>query len=208
MAKPRKIKATSAMAAALKARVQDLTAVNLPADAATLPRQAEIAVTRQGEKTADDPEGKKAGHDRARRNDAFDALKRGLARGAYDAARRFEADLLVRLGQSERFAGTSRVDCTAGHATDLIMAAGIMVDKVKAHLSPRDFWLLCELIAPPTDRGTWRDHTGYVTGEDHTEGQAAAVRAATINLRDAYTAIERETAAERLGRAFRRAAAA
>jgi hypothetical protein len=199
-----KIKSNNAMAKALAERVMDLEAVSLPADAATLPRQADVEVTRQGRQR----EGRKVDVDSARRTDAFAALRKGLAHGCYDAARRFEMDVLIRLGQSEGLAGTGRVDCTAGHTTDLSKTAGIAVDKVKARLPPRDFWLLCELIAPAIDRGTWRDHTAYVTGEEHTEGQAAVVRAATINLRDTYAAMERETAAERLGKAFQRREAA
>ena len=193
--------ASKRAAAALSERKNDLAAVNMHIDAAVLQRQADVEVTRQGQKPAGDD--KKAGHDRARRTDAFDALKKGLARGCYDAARRFEADLLTRLGLSERMAGTGRVDCTAGLTTDLMVTAGIMVDKVQDRLAPRDFWLLCELIAPAIDRGTWRDHTAYVTGEEHTEGQSAAVRAVTVNLRDVYAALERETAAQRTARAFR-----
>lgn len=192
--------ASKRAAAVLAERMKDFAAVNVPTDAAVLPNQRDIEVTRHGQKRDDDD--KRAGHDRARRTDAFDALKKGLARGCYDAVRKFETDLLTRLGQSERLAGTGRVDCTAGHTTDLMLTAGIAVDQVRDRISPRDFWLLCELIAPAIDRGTWREHTAYVTGEDHTEAQAAAVRAAAVNLRDAYTAIERETTTKRLERPF------
>lgn len=198
--------ASKRAAAVLAERMKDFAAVNVPADAAILPNQADIDVTRQGQTR--DGEEKKAAHDTARRSDAFDALRKGLARGCYDAARRFETDLLIRLGRSERLAGTGRVDCTAGHTTDLMATAGINVDKVQDRIPPRDFWLLCELIAPTIDRGTWRDHTAYVTGEEHSEAQSAAVRAAVVNLRDTFTAIERETSTERVKRAFggRRAA--
>jgi hypothetical protein len=186
------------MQKAMSERTQDFLAVGLPGDASTLPFQSDVEITRQGKQR----EGRKVDVDSARRVDAFTALRKGLAQGCYDAARRFELDLLNRLGLSERMAGTGRVDCTAGHTTDLMRTAGIMVDKVQDRISPRDFWLLCELIAPAIDRGTWRDHTAYVTGEDHTEGQAAAVRASVVNLRDAYTSIEREGAAHRLTKAF------
>ena len=40
--------------------------------------------------------------------------------------------------------------------------------------------------ADPADAAAWRDAVAYVTGETHTHAQAAAVRAACVNLRDAY----------------------
>lgn len=195
MAKPRKQKSAAQIEGGRVHKLEtDMEAVNLPRDAATLPRQADITVTRAGEQRTKAADDKKAGHDTARRNDAFSALASGMAAGCYDAARRFERDLLTRLGLTERGPALERIDCERGR-TDQMVLAGIRVDEVNHRLPSRDFWLLTELIAPPIDRGTWRDHVHYITGERHTEGQAAAVRSACINLRDAYTAIERKAAA-------------
>lgn len=188
--KPRKTPEQIAMEAISK-RALDLEAVNLQPEAAALALQADIEVTREGQGR----EGRKVDSNQARRLDAFAALRVGMAAGAYDAARRFELDLLTRHGVADRGKSMERVDCTGGHATDQIIAAGQRVEAVQDRMPPRDFWLLCELIVPPVDRGTWRDHCAYVTGERHTEGQAACVRSACLNLRDAYTAIERRTAA-------------
>jgi len=168
----------------------DLIAVNIPADAAYLPRQQDIETTRQGEKR----DGRKVETDQARRLDAFSALKEGMAQGCYDAARRFERDLLTRLGLTDRGPVIERVDCARGR-TDAMILAGLRVDEIADRLPTRDFWLLTELIAPPIDRGTWRDHVWYITGETHAHAQGAAVRAVTVNLRDAYAAIERRAAA-------------
>lgn len=180
---------------ALQKRRQDLEAVNLPPEAATLPRQADITVTRAGEQRARATDDKRAGHDTARRQDAFSALSSGMASGCYDAGRRFEADYLAKLGLAgPGVRSAERVDCERGHV-DHMLLAGARVDEVRDQIPPRDFWLLTELIAPPIDRGTWRDHVKYICGERHSEGQAACVRSACVNLRDAYTAIERRAAA-------------
>jgi hypothetical protein len=178
-------------AEAILARARDLEAVNVHADAAILPRQAEIEVTRAGQKR----EGQKVTTDTARRLDAFSALKDGMAVGAYDAARRLEADILARMGIYDRAQASERVDRTAGITTDAMRAAGVLVDRVMGRLSARDGNLLYELISPPFDRGGWREHVKYITGETHAHGQAAAVRAACVNLRDAYAVIEQRRAA-------------
>jgi hypothetical protein len=197
VAKKPKIRKTEAQQEAerIAKRSQDLAAVNLPPEAANLPLQADIDVTRAGEERAKAEDGKKVDHDTARRHDAFSALKSGMAPGAYDAARRFELDLLTRHGVADRGRSMERVDCTGGHATDAIMQAAQRVDDVRDRIAPRDYWLLCELIVPPIDRGTWRDHVAYITGEMHVHGQGAVVRGVCVNLRDAYTALERKTAA-------------
>jgi hypothetical protein len=191
----RRTKPSDPEAARLARRAQDLEAVNLPADAATLPRQDSIEPTRKGQKRASDgKDGKVVDADECRRLDAFSALRSGMVQGAYDAARRFELDLLTRLGMTERGTPMERVDCTAGHTTDAMRLAGIRVDEVMDRLAPRDGWLLVELIAPPIDRGTWRDHVLYITGETHAHAQGSVVRAVCVNLRDAYAALERKAA--------------
>lgn len=171
-------------------RARDLEAAGVTPEAAILPRQDDIEVTREGAQR----EGRKVDSDQARRLDAFSALRTGMAAGAYDAARRFELDLLTRHGMADKGNAIGRIDCTAGHTTDLSLTAGIMVEKVQDRIPPRDFWLLCELIVPPVDRGTWRDHVNYICGEKHSEAQAACVRSACVNLRDAYAAMERKAA--------------
>jgi hypothetical protein len=180
----------------IQQRARDLEAVNVQPEAANLPRQADIETTRAGDQRDKAKDGKKADHDTARRLDAFEALKPGMAAGAYDAARRFEGDLLGRLGITDGARSLERIDCDPDLARAVRCAAfGQRVDAVQDRLAPRDFWLLIELIAPPIDRGTWRDHVSYITGETHTHAQGAIVRAVCVNLRDAYMAIERRAAA-------------
>lgn len=193
MPKPRKPRKTEAQVEAerILKRANDMEAVNLQPDAAALPLQAEIEITRAGQGRGSQT----VKTDSARRLDAFEALKGGMAPGAYDAARKFEHDLLVRHGLAEGGRSMERVDCTGGHVTDSIIKAAENVENIQDRIPPRDFWLLCELIVPPVHRGTWRDHVHYITGERHSEGQASAVRAACVNLRDAYTAIDRKVAA-------------
>lgn len=188
--KPRK-SAEERDAERLLARARDLDAVNVPPEAAALPSGADIEVTRSGQKR----EGQKAAGDSARRLDAFSALKDGMAVGAYDAARRLEADILARLGIYDRSGAVQRVDKSAGLTTDAMRAAGIMVDRVLGRLSARDGNLLHELIAPPFCRGSWRDHVRYITGEINAVAQGAVVRAVCVNLRDAYAEIEQRRAA-------------
>ena len=171
-------------------RVKDLASVGLSESMAILVRNSDVEVTRQ----ADEREGKKVAHDVARRLDAFSALKNGMAQGCYDAARRFEADVLQRLGLTGSATKTERVDGARGRS-DVMFLAGARVVEVSSLLPPRDEWLLVELIAPAVDRGTWRDHVYYVTGEDNIVAQGAVVRAAVVNLRDAYRVLERRMVA-------------
>jgi hypothetical protein len=190
MAKPKRIKSqTEREAERLIARARDLEAVNVHPDAAVLPLQQDIEVTRAGQQR----QGQKVRTDSARRLDAFAALKDGMAPGAYDAARRLERDILIRMNLSERPASLERVDGSKGHADAMILAGGRVL-AIAARIPPRDYWLLVELIAPPIDRGSWRDHVAYITGETHVHAQGAVVRSACLNLRDAYAAVERRAA--------------
>jgi len=216
MAKPRKPRKSSEQIAAeaILKRAHDMEAVNLPPEAASLSRQRDIEITRAGEQRAKATDDKKVQHDTARRLDAFEALKGGFDAGCYDAARRLERDLLARLSRGDRAVLGERVDGERG-AADRAIFAGERVDEIRDRIPQRDFWLLTELIDPPFERDGiqpakknpdgsleygpalfgWRAHVYYITGERHTEAQAAAVRAACVNLRDAYTAIERKAAA-------------
>lgn len=182
MGKPKRIKSPEQMAAERVAkRAQELEAVNIPADAASLRHGEDIEVTRQGQKRGD----QKADQDGARRLDAFEALKVGMVQGAYDAARRYEHQMLVRRGENDRGPASQRVDRAAGFTTDAMIDAGRWLDAVDERLPPRDWWLLRELICPTRDHGGWRGTVSFITGEGHTHAQGAAVRALAVNLRDA-----------------------
>lgn len=171
MARKPKITASDKATKALAKRMQDFAAANLEAQAAALPSSANIEVKRKSQKT----------ELTARRVDAFDALKPSLDPGAYDAVRALERNMLIRARLGDRSAATQRIDCTSGPTSDLTLAAGERVDRVKANLSPRDWWLICDLLS---SRKPWRDVVAYVTGESNEHAQAARVRAACVNLRD------------------------
>lgn len=165
------ITASDKARAALEQRMRDFVAVSLSADAAVLPANADVEVRRESQRNVET----------ARRADVFDVLRQGLAPGAYDAVRRLEADMLIRQRMSDAAGTGERVDCTQGFTTDSVLAAGERVDGVAARLPPRDWWLLHDLIMR---RGAWRETVAYITGETHAHAQAAAVRAACVNLRD------------------------
>lgn len=176
------------LAEAAERRRQAFAAVGLSAEMADLVTNSDIDVTRKAEQREG---GKTVEDNSARRLDAFEALRSGMDKGAYDAARRLEADLLTRRGEGDKGQRLERVDCEGGRdLTDHIVAAGQACDYVKTRLSRRDWWLFNELIQPPVDRGTWRAHVFYVTGEENWNAQGAAVRAACTNLRDAYEELD------------------
>ncbi len=171
----------------LQRRRLDFAAANLAADAAGLSANADVEIRRQGQKNTLT----------ARRLDVFEALKSGMAPGCYDAARRLERDMITRRGEHDHGRPLERVDGDEQAAfcrNDQIIAAGERVDAVLKRLSGRDAWLLTELIVPQPSRATWRETVAYITGETHQHGQAAAVRAACVNLRDAYEERERRAA--------------
>ena len=173
--------------AILAERARDFAAVGLQAEAAGLSANANIEVRRQSQATLTG----------ARRVDAFDALREGMAKGAYDAARRLEADLTLRVGRpgASGGGGTERIDC-AGSATvgdamaaerlDRARSAGRRADAVLGRVGPRDAMLLGELMAPSLPERGWRETVRAVTGEDNPVAQAAVVRAACANLAMAY----------------------
>jgi hypothetical protein len=193
MAKRSRIRKTAEQQAAeaLVKRGLDLEAVNLPKEGSALGTQDNIEVTRKGEKR----EGRAVEENSARRLDAFEALKAGMVAGAYDAARRLETDILIRRGENDKGRATGRVDRTAGLTTDAMIQAAQRIEQIIDRIPPRDWWLLNELIAPAVERKPWREAVQYITGERHTEGQASAVRAACVNLRDAYAMLDRKAAA-------------
>lgn len=148
----------------------------------------------------------------ARRADAFDMLKAGMEPGAFDAARRLERDIRMRRGEHDHGRPLDRVDgdiASAVGRTDQILAAAERVNAVLKRLSPRDALLLVELIYPTAPRDYaqrdsagreigritgWRAIVAIVTGETHAHAQGAAVRAACVNLRDAYDGLRRVAA--------------
>jgi hypothetical protein len=183
-AKPRSPEAIAAER--IMKRAMDFAAANLPADSAALATFHDIEVRRKGQK-----------HElTARRSDAFDALRSGMAPGAYDAARRLERDILVSLGQHDHGRHPDRVDCeqAAFSRVDIICAASERVRRIRDLMFEREFWLLSELIWPAREHQTWRGAVAYVTGETHAHGQGAVVRAACVNLRDAYERLSRRAA--------------
>jgi hypothetical protein len=128
---------------------------------------------------------------RARRMDAFEALKESLVKGAYDAARRLERDIIIAKGEHDQGRHLERVDNEqAGDRTDAMVDAGKRRDRVLAHVGHRDAWLLAELVSPSVQTRLsatdWRGIVAYVTGEENPHAQAAAVRATCANLVAAY----------------------
>jgi hypothetical protein len=163
-------------------RARDLEAVGIHASAAALERQADIDVAHA----------EREREDGARRVDVFLALRDGMATGAYDAARRLEADIATRHGEADKGRSSERVDCSSNGfgSTDAMVQAGRDVDAVMARIGPRDGWLLKELIRPTVDRGHWRATVAYITGEENPVAQGAAVRSACDNLSAAYRLID------------------
>lgn len=175
------------------ARETDFLAVGLSEGQSALTANADVVVSRANQKRIQG----------ARRLDAFEALKESLRAhaGAYDAARRLERDILISRGEHDRGRPMARVDNRddGPGRIDAMIAAGGRVKKVLAHVGMRDGWLLHELVLPSTETTvaatTWRDIVQYITGEENPVAQAAAVRAACVNLAAAYRALEAKKAA-------------
>lgn len=188
MARKSKPKTAAQIAEELLTRKrQAFGAIGMQPDAATLPSQQAIEVTRAGESR----DGRKVDDDSARRLDQIEEV-RSLFRkrecgGCYDALRRLEYDMTVRRGEGDRGRTLERVD---GDSTkdlaDKIIQAGERIDGVKARLSRRDWTLVKEMIAPTQAWGGWRALVFHVTGEENDHAQAGALRSAAVNLRDAY----------------------
>lgn len=186
MAKKPARKTPAQIAAELAARQrQRFEAVNLPPEIADLISGADIEITRAGE----DRDKQRVQEDSARRLDAFAALKEGMQKGCFDACRQYEHKILVRRGENDRGPSSERLCRTSGFTTDAMIDAATWLEAVNAILAPRDYWLLIELITP--SRPTWREVVTYITGETHVHGQASAVRAMSVNLRDAIEAHEK-----------------
>lgn len=180
-------------------RSASFAAAGMAPEAARLPQHGDIEVVRTGDARS----GKKAAYDQARRLDAFDALKSSMAKdpfvGCYDAAKRFERDVLTSQDLHERGERGDRVDGRPPNSCrlDKVIDAAARLAWLKKRLSERDWYLLHELIAPKQQRPGWRDHAYHVTGEANWNAQGAAVRAACVNARDAYRAYDDEQAIKR-----------
>lgn len=204
--KTAKRKTAEQIAAELLARrVQDFAAVGLAPEAAALPALAEVEVARAGEIRPSEKgleNAKRVDADQARRLDAFEALRPSMSQvtrdehgrthrpflGAYDAARRLELIIVTSQGLHDRGLTLDRVDGSQGGGCriDAVIDAADVAKDIKARISDRDAMLLWELIAPSRPWNTWRDAAAYVTGESNWNAQGAAVRAACVNLRDAW----------------------
>jgi hypothetical protein len=167
--------------AAKERRAKAFQAVGLQADAGSLSANRDIhaEVAEREHET------------RARRMDAFEALREKLVTGAYDCARRLERDIIIAAGEHDQGRHLERVDNEqAGDRTDAMIDASKRRDRVLANVGARDAWLLRELISPgPQTRLSatdWRGIVAYITGEENPHAQAAAVRAACANLVVAY----------------------
>jgi hypothetical protein len=174
----------------LARRMQDFSAVDMQPGAAALTANGDVLIERGNQEHVE----------RARRLDAFEALKADMNRkapGAYDAARRLERDIIIRRGEHDHGRPPEKVDgaiISAYCRNDQIIAAAERVNAVMRGLSDRDAWLLRDLIVLPPNRDHWREVVSFITGETHTHAQGAAVRAACVNLRDAYERLERKAA--------------
>ncbi|WP_269715790.1 hypothetical protein [Caulobacter sp. NIBR2454] len=181
---PEQIAAEKAIKAA-KERAQDFEAVGLAPDQSALAANSDVLVHRTDAKT----------FIRARRMDAFEALRRPNDNGAYNASRRLEQDMMIRMDLHDRGRPLERVDGERKtDRTDAICDAAKRVNAVLNLIGRRDGWLLTELIAPSASlnlsAGTWRDVVAYVTGEENGHAQAAVVRSAQANLAAAYQTVD------------------
>lgn len=178
-------------------RITDFEVIGLQGDAAVLPMNADIEVTRKGEER----DKHKVDEDSARRLDAFAALKSSMRKepfvGCYDAARRLERDILVSLNLHDKGRPMERVDGTRNTGRmDAMLEAFDSIKGIEQRLGSREWWLLNELISPDGLRfANWREIVAHVTGETHDHAQGCAVRSACVSLRDAYATMEAKQAA-------------
>ncbi len=181
MSRKPKAKPKDPQVAAAERRARAFQEVGLQVAASTLPANADLhAEAAEREHEA-----------RARRLDAFEALKDGMVKGAYDAARRLERDITIARGEHDRGRNLDRVDNDKPtDRMDAMLKARWNVDIALGSIGQRDAWLLSELIAPSVQTAlmamTWRATVAYVTGEENAHAQAAVVRSACANLAAAY----------------------
>lgn len=167
----------------LAGRMQDFAAVGMAPEAAALDTNADVEIRRAGRKNVET----------ARRADAFDALKEGMAPGCYDAARRLERDILLSRREGDAAPPGQRVDATTPDREFAYLMAADRVETVMRLMSIRDALILRSLIAPKID-ATWRATVERLTQETNPHAQGAVVRGACLNLRDAYERMGRKAA--------------
>lgn len=187
--RPRKIHNPAKRAA--EDRKLAFEAIGLPGASSTLAQHQDVEITRAGHQR----DGHKVDADSARRLDAFEALKDSMRNepytGCYDAARRMERDMTIALGEHDRGARVDRVDNgRAKDRTDAMIDASRRLEGLRNELSNRDWRLLNELMRPTIERDTWREVVRRVAGEHNANAQGATVRAACVNLRDAYERLD------------------
>jgi hypothetical protein len=84
---------------------------------------------------------------------------RAWAKGAYDAARRLERDIITARGEHDQGRHLERVDNDqAGDRTDAMVEASRRVDKILGRIGERDAYLLSELISPSVQTRLTGDH--------------------------------------------------
>ena len=194
--KPKKPAKPSKPMTTAERRARDFERVQMQPEAAGLAANAEVKV--EPAKRASTETGERGNVERARRMDAFEALRPSMVKdeGAYDAARRLENDVLIRRGWNDRGASITRVDNDKliSPRQYAMVEAGSRVDAVLELLPRREAWLLMELItptAPVTLAATsWRGVVEYVTGETHKNSQGTVVRAACVDLAEAYVKLD------------------
>lgn len=172
---------------ALAERARDFHAVGLAVSAAMLSANEDIEVQRLDTRDA---------VKRARRLDAFDALKTEMnasCPGSYDAIRRLERDITTQRGEHDRGRPleASQRGADGKSRVDRMVDAGRRVAAVYRLLRGRDCLLLAQLIRPSRETVSWRETVQHITGEKHAMAQGAAVRAACANLKDAYDTLDR-----------------
>jgi hypothetical protein len=181
MSRAKRAKPKDPQVAAAERRAKAFEAVNIHAGASTLAAHLDVIAEAQ----------EREHESRARRLDAFEALREGMVTGAYDAARRLERDMTIARGEHDQGRHLERVDNEqSGDRTDAMVDASIRVDLALGGIGARDAWLLSELISPSVQTRlsatNWRGIVAYVTGEENPHAQAAAVRSACANLAMAY----------------------
>lgn len=183
-------KAKDPQVAAAEKRARDFQSVGLSADSASLRTSADLTVepAQRGEA------GKRGHEDRARRVDAFEALKDGLQRlGVYAIARKYEVDVVTAAGEHDRGRSLNRVDGDRpGGREDDMIDASKRVKFVRGQIGAFNANLLDELISPSALTRlcgpTWRDTVSLIAHETNEHAQAAVVRLACLSLAAAYRA--------------------
>lgn len=179
-------KPTDPAVALARRRAADFHATGQAPDTAALTTAAEIEV--RSPKTG-------ARRLAAQRMDAFGALRDTMSSAMYQAAMRYQLDIIQRKGEGDRGRSLERVDCEGrGDRTDAIIKAGERVEAVRRFITDRQYWLLTELASPSDairlQYSTWRDIGYYITGEHDVRALAAVIRGAVKDLLAGYTAID------------------